>query len=251
MQAASVGVPLVGGMAIGIGIGPEIKKWYPTIKKPSWTPPPAVFPVAWTALYTAMGVAAHRVWAAGGGPLPLGLYGAQLALNFAWSPLFFKKHDLKAATIDITALGGVLAATIYQFNKVDKLAGQLMIPYLGWIGFATALTWNIWLNNPEEGQRGQRGSGAKLAAGAESAARSVGDAMANLGGAVAGAASNVGDAVAGVASDATAAAATPFLAEGGEKHFDEVPADVAKATAARSCAGNGAGSAGSSQKKDS
>lgn len=53
-------------------------------------------------LYAAMGVASHRVWQAGGGPLPLGLYAAQLALNFAWSPLFFKAHNLKAAAVDIT-----------------------------------------------------------------------------------------------------------------------------------------------------
>ncbi|PSC76292.1 translocator -like [Micractinium conductrix] len=147
--AASVAVPLFGGMAIGISIGPEIKKWYPTLKKPSWQPPNWIFGPVWTVLYAAMGVAAHRVWQAGGGPLPLGLYAAQLALNFAWSPLFFKTHNLKAATIDITALVGVLGATIYEFSKVDTLAAQLLIPYLGWVSFATALTINIWQNNPE------------------------------------------------------------------------------------------------------
>ncbi|KAL4458998.1 hypothetical protein ABPG75_013863 [Micractinium tetrahymenae] len=147
--AASVGVPLLGGMAIGFSIAPEIKSWYPKLKKPSWNPPNWLFGPTWSVLYVAMGVAAHRVWQAGGGPLPLGLYAAQLALNFAWSPLFFKAHNLKAAAVDITALLGVLGATIYEFNKVDTLAAQLLIPYLGWVSFATALTYNILANNPE------------------------------------------------------------------------------------------------------
>ncbi len=56
----------------------------------------------WTVLYAAMGVASHRVWKAGGGALPLGLYAVQLVLNMAWSPIFFKAHNLKLATIDIT-----------------------------------------------------------------------------------------------------------------------------------------------------
>lgn len=53
-------------------------------------------------LYAAIGVASWKVWKAGAGPVPLTLYGLQLALNFAWSPIFFKKHDLGLASADIT-----------------------------------------------------------------------------------------------------------------------------------------------------
>lgn len=95
------------------------------------------------------GYASYRVFQAGGGPIPLGLYALQLALNFAWSPLFFKLHNLKVASYEITALAGVLFATIVEFAKVDTLAAELMVPYLGWALFATALTWNIHLNNPD------------------------------------------------------------------------------------------------------
>lgn len=146
---AAIGIPLSGGMVIGISMRDEIKTWYPTLKKPSWNPPNYLFGPVWTVLYTLMGFASWRVWRAGGGPLPLSLYAAQLVLNFLWSPLFFKVHNLKAATIDITALVGLIAATIYEFNKVDPVAAQLMLPYLGWGSFATALTWNIFLNNPQ------------------------------------------------------------------------------------------------------
>ena len=85
----------------------------------------------------------------GGGVVPLGLYGLSLALNFAWSPIFFKLHDLKLASYEISTLAGVIFATIFAFAKVDTLAAQLMLPYLGWASFATALTWNIYLNNPD------------------------------------------------------------------------------------------------------
>ena len=78
-----------------------------------------------------MGVASWRVWRAGSGAVPLGLYAAQLALNFAWSPLFFKRHALGAAAVDITVLLGVLVTTILEFKAVDATAAALMVPYLG------------------------------------------------------------------------------------------------------------------------
>jgi tryptophan-rich sensory protein len=76
------------------------RSWYPTIRKPRWTPPNAAFPVAWTALYGCMGGASWLVWREGGldaQSLPLGIYATQLALNMAWSPLFFGAHKMARA----------------------------------------------------------------------------------------------------------------------------------------------------------
>lgn len=82
---------------------PVVLRMHATLRAPRSPPCCAPLPLqVWTVLYAAMGVAAHRVWLAGGGPLPLGLYATQLALNFAWTPLFFKAHNLKAAAVDIT-----------------------------------------------------------------------------------------------------------------------------------------------------
>lgn len=120
----------------------------PTFLQPSWNPPAWVFGPVWTALYSAMGYASWRVWQAGGGQLPLGLYAAQLALNFAWSPLFFGAKALGVAAVDITALVGMVAATIYEFQKVDPVAAQLLYPYLAWVTFAAALNYNLAANNP-------------------------------------------------------------------------------------------------------
>lgn len=150
-----VAVPLAAGAGIGAAIAPEIKGWYKTVKKPSWNPPNWVFGPAWTVLYTMMGVASWRVWRAGGGALPLGLYGAQLVLNLAWSPIFFGLHNPGAASVEITGLLGVLAATIYEFNKVDATAALLMAPYAGWTTFAAALTYTIYGLNKGGGGGGK------------------------------------------------------------------------------------------------
>ncbi|KAL6771746.1 hypothetical protein ACKKBG_A27660 [Auxenochlorella protothecoides x Auxenochlorella symbiontica] len=147
--AASIAVPLAGGTLIGLALKDETRGvWYKTLKKPSWNPPAWVFGPVWTALYSAMGYASWRVWQAGGGQLPLGLYAAQLALNFAWSPLFFGAKALGVAAVDITALVGMVAATIYEFQKVDPVAAQLLYPYLAWVTFAAALNYNLAANNP-------------------------------------------------------------------------------------------------------
>jgi len=85
-------IPLSGGIAGSFATTKAVKGWYKTLRRPSWTPPDWAFPVVWMSLYTAMGVASWLVWRVGGfaaNPLALSLYGVQLCLNFAWTPLFF------------------------------------------------------------------------------------------------------------------------------------------------------------------
>ena len=77
---------------------------YKTLKKPSWQPPNWLFGPVWTALYAMMGVASWLVWQKSGGTLALSLYAIQLALNLAWTPLFFTKHQLTYALADITGM---------------------------------------------------------------------------------------------------------------------------------------------------
>lgn len=148
--AGSIAFPLSIGALIGVGLAPEVKGWYSTLRKPTWNPPNWIFGPVWSVFYTVMGVASWRVWKAGGGAVPLSLYGAQLLLNFIWSPIFFKAHNLKAACADITALLGILVATVYEFSKVDETSAYLMIPYIGWVSFAAALTYKITELNPDK-----------------------------------------------------------------------------------------------------
>lgn len=173
--AFAVGVPVAAGVGIGLSIKDDVKGWYKTLKRPSWTPPDWLFGPVWTALYTAMGYASYLVWKNGGGVLPLSLYGVQLVLNLAWSPIFFRQHEIGYALLDITALLGVLGATIVEFNKVSPTASYLLLPYLAWSSYATALTANIYQNNP--GARGGKaaGNGSDVVKKAEDAAAKAAD----------------------------------------------------------------------------
>lgn len=126
--------------------------WYDTLEKPTWTPPGWAFPVVWTTLYALMGTAAWRVWRVGrdtpGRRTALGLFLVQLALNAAWTPVFFGAHQILGGLAVIVALWLAIAATGVSFGRVDRLAGVLFVPYLAWVTLATALNLTIWRLNP-------------------------------------------------------------------------------------------------------
>ncbi len=89
-----------------------------------------------------MGMAAWRVWRRGGWQrhgVPLSLFVAQLAANFAWSLLFFNLQSPWGALVDIALLWTLLAFTIRAFFRHDRVAGGLLVPYWMWVSFATAL----------------------------------------------------------------------------------------------------------------
>ena len=129
----------------GFFIQPE--GYYAQLAKPVWSPPAWVFGPVWTALYVAMAVAAWLVWRCGGwrGQRgPLGLYLVQLALNALWTPLFFGLRSPGLALLGIILLLVAIAFTSRAFFRVHRVAGWLLVPYLLWVGFATALNFSIW-----------------------------------------------------------------------------------------------------------
>ncbi|TPX16660.1 uncharacterized protein E0L32_003601 [Thyridium curvatum] len=157
---ASVLLPVVLGTAVGFGTRPtEPQKTYMALKQPPLRPPPEVFGPVWTVLYGLMGYAAYRAVNAGMSPLSsvdhirmtkhgATLYTIQLGLNLAWMPLFFVLKRPIEATVDAAALLGVNAYLAYLWGSVDKVAGWCMVPYLGWLGFATYLSAGAgYLNN--------------------------------------------------------------------------------------------------------
>ena len=130
----------------------SINTWYPEIKKPSFNPPNWVFAPVWTMLFILMGIAAGMVWnklESNKELVKKGLlfFTVQLLLNALWSYLFFGLNNILLAFIEIILLWLIIYETYYIFKQVDKKAGYLLIPYLGWVGFATILTGTIyWLN---------------------------------------------------------------------------------------------------------
>ena len=84
-----------------------------------------------------MGYAAYRVWAKKG---DLTMFVIQLALNYAWTYVFFGRHDLRAACVDVVVLLACIAFVTSSFWRIDRLAGGLLVPYMAWTAYAAYLT---------------------------------------------------------------------------------------------------------------
>ncbi|WP_391207094.1 TspO/MBR family protein [Psychrobacillus sp. L4] len=149
--ALSILVPVIGGSVTGWLANRRAQEKYKKLKQPSFAPPGAVFPIVWTSLYTLMGIAKYRTdeklnWKKENS-LAVPLYDLQLGLNFLWSFLFFRWGLRGTALIEMTALLALIALTAYEFQKVDKTAGALMVPYIGWVTFALGLNYAVWKLN--------------------------------------------------------------------------------------------------------
>jgi benzodiazapine receptor len=144
--AIAYGVAAAGGAATASSVG----TWYAGLAKPVFNPPNWVFGPVWTALYTAMAVAAWRVWrrrSRPGAPTALAWYGVQLALNLAWSVIFFGLRQPGAAMVEVLVLLGAIVGAMASFRRVDGAAALILAPYAVWVGFAAVLNIAIWRLN--------------------------------------------------------------------------------------------------------
>lgn len=155
LRWALVTIPLIvllgvaSGQLSGSGYG---NVWFAELSKPSFMPPGYFFGIAWTILYALIGLALAIILGARGARgrgIALILFVVQMALNLAWSPLFFAAHQVTAALVLIVALFIVAAVTAIRFGMIRRSAGLLMVPYLGWLIFAAALNYEIMRLNPE------------------------------------------------------------------------------------------------------
>ena len=121
--------------------------WYHTLSLPAWAPPGWLFGPVWTALYVLMGIAAWGVWRRRGWTTPLKLWLIQLALNAAWTPLFFALHLPGLAFAELVVLWLAIMATLYAFGQVESWSAWLLTPYLAWVTFAAVLNYEIWRLN--------------------------------------------------------------------------------------------------------
>ncbi len=148
---AATAAVAVAGTLVMRGKGNPKKPWFRLLKKPAWQPPNQAFGPVWTVLYAAVAYSGFRIWKAPASrerSIALGLWGTQLALNGAWTPLFFGARRPVIALGDIIALDAAALAYSIVASRVDKPAAGLFIPYLGWLGFATALNAKIVSANP-------------------------------------------------------------------------------------------------------
>jgi translocator protein len=136
-------------MAIGGAVtSTTVDDWYQTLEKPDFAPPDWVFGPVWTALYIMIAVAGWLVWRRTGVRSPaLTLFATQLALNLAWTVLFFGMTWIGVALVEIAVLLIAIAATTAAFRSISRTAALLFLPYLLWVGYAAVLNGAIWLMN--------------------------------------------------------------------------------------------------------
>lgn len=137
--------------AVGGWAPASASDFYRELVRPSWAPPGWLFGPVWSVLYVLMGIAAWLVWRVrgfAGAGVGLALFIVQLAFNALWTWLFFVWHQGGLAFAEILLLWLLIAVTIGAFWRVSKVAGALLVPYLAWVSFASALTLAMWRLNP-------------------------------------------------------------------------------------------------------
>ena len=153
---ASFGVLAIVAVAAALGLGqlatyPNLAPWYAGLTKPSFNPPNWIFGPVWTTLYALMAFAAWRILrlsqASSARRAALGLFFIQLALNAAWSWMFFGAHNPLLGVINIVPQFLVILATVVAFYRLDKIAGWCLVPLAAWVAFASVLNVAIWRLN--------------------------------------------------------------------------------------------------------
>src|SRR3982750_1197113 len=151
---AVVAIELLGGLSGWLSNSGYGNGWFDSLQKPSFMPPGWTFGVVWPILYALLGIALAMVLCEPPSDrrrIALILFFIQLALNFAWSPIFFAGHDISLAKWVIFVMTVVAALAAGKFMRLKKPAGLLLIPYLGWLVFAATLNSTIEALNPGAG----------------------------------------------------------------------------------------------------
>lgn len=127
-------------------------EFYGQLTQPSWAPPASLFGPVWTVLYGLMAIAAWLIWRKSGfrpHALGLTLFIVQLGANAIWTWLFFDRRQGAWALADIVLLAALIATTLVAFWKAHKVAAVLLMPYLAWVTYASALNWALLKLNPQ------------------------------------------------------------------------------------------------------
>jgi translocator protein len=135
---------------VGVASTDPRSGWYEELQKPSWQPPPQAFGLVWTPLYGLIAVAGARVLDRTSGEerqVFRRAYAVNVALNGAWTPLFFGAKAPVAALADVIALNVSNAYLVRRAWRVDRVAAACLAPYVAWTYFATALNTAIVRGN--------------------------------------------------------------------------------------------------------
>jgi tryptophan-rich sensory protein len=155
-------VPLV--MLVGFlggQLGSPNSVWFANLAKPAIFPPPAVFGIVWTVLFTMIGFALAIVmsaWGAYGRGWAVILFIPHFVISTSWSAVFFGWQNMSAGLIILALAVATLVPVLYAFWRVRQTAALLLLPYFGWLSFASALNYQFIVENPDGGVMEQSGA---------------------------------------------------------------------------------------------
>lgn len=151
LLVGSVVICEAAGLVGAIFTTPAITTWYALLTKPSFNPPSWLFAPVWTILYLLMGIVLYQLCVSGFKKtetrIALEFFAAQLVINVLWSAIFFGQHQIASALVTIIVLWLAILLTMVYSAKINKSAVWLLLPYLAWVSFASALNYSIWLLN--------------------------------------------------------------------------------------------------------
>jgi len=151
LAVAVLAVELVGASG-AVFTAQGLGEWYDSLARPAFAPPNWVFGPVWTALFALIGVAVWLVWRqADAAPrdvrLAFGVFAGQFVFNLGWSAAFFGAQRIGLGLAVIAALWVLIVATVWAFDRVDRRAALLLLPYLLWVSFAAVLNYRFWVLN--------------------------------------------------------------------------------------------------------
>ena len=157
---------LLGALSAALAGSSADNAWYMALNRPPLTPPGWVFGVVWTILYVLLGLVFAMLLHARGarkrGRL-IALFVIGIILNLAWSPIFFRFHQVTAALVVIAAMIVITIVIAHRLWSIRKLAAAMMLVYLGWLMFAAALNEEVLRLNPNAEAVAPTGSGTNIA----------------------------------------------------------------------------------------
>lgn len=143
-----IAIPLIVGTAAAL-LTRNSMEVFAYVDKPPFAPPAWLFPLAWTILYTLMGISSYLITTSNvhKQEKALRLYFYQLIVNFLWPTFFFQFGWYLFSFLWLLLLWVLVLLMILRFREINSWAAVLNIPYLLWVTFAGYLTFGIWLLN--------------------------------------------------------------------------------------------------------
>lgn len=138
---------LVTGVGALIGTLSAPDAWYRGLAKPPLNPPDWLFGVVWPLLYVFIAIAGWLTWMRDANSTAMKLWGAQMLLNWAWTPVWFGAHQPWPAFAILVVMWPCTLGFILAVRRHDSVAAWLFVPYLAWLSFAGYLNLSIALLN--------------------------------------------------------------------------------------------------------